>query len=76
MNMAGLPGKPGPKGEQGPEGVGRPGKPVSSGCLPSGLSLPELCLLSHLHPFPCGTRGPLVSFRAGLVYLEFKGPQD
>lgn len=74
--MTALPGKPGPKGEPGPEGVGRPGKPVSSGYLPSGLSLPDLCLLSHLHPFPCETQGPPVCFRASPVYLEFKGPQD
>lgn len=41
-DRAGLPGKPGPKGDPGPEGVGRPGKPVSSGYLPSRPSLPGL----------------------------------
>ena len=39
-DRAGPPGKPGPKGDPGPEGVGRPGKPVSSGYLPSRPSLP------------------------------------
>lgn len=71
--MVGLPGKPGLKGEPGPEGVGRPGKPVSSGCLPSDPFLPGLPLSP---PFLCGTHGPSVSFRASLVYQEFKGPQD
>ena len=55
-DRAGPPGKPGLKGDPGPEGVGRPGKPVSSGYLPSCPSLPGL---SFSPSCPLSLEGPM-----------------